>query len=261
VNLTDEHRHGVNFKHILNRHLEIEMAGLADPMASPSLFARIGSNDVTALIECLQTTTDAKTLASPRIMVVNGQKARIQVGEQLGYKVVTVTETAAVEDVKFLEVGVVLEVTPQVTRDNRVLMRVKPEVSSGRVNPDTLLPEELTRELESDVLLTDGQGVVIGGLLQEKDSSTRQKIPILGDLYLVGKLFQRHELIKERSEIVITLVPQVLDCSHIGSERDIIDAERSQSPLFEGPLNRLPRPWEPMMPDPIRNPQSPLQGY
>jgi type II secretory pathway component GspD/PulD (secretin) len=166
-----------------------------------------------------------------------------------------------VEDVKFLEVGVVLEVTPQVTRDNRVLMRVKPEVSSGRVNPDTLLPEEQTRELESDVLLSDGQGVVIGGLLQERDSSTRQKVPFLGDLFLIGKLFQRHELAKERSEIVITLVPQVLDCDQVRSERDIIDAERSQMRIFEGPLNRLPRPWEPILPDPLRNPQPPLQGF
>jgi type II secretory pathway component GspD/PulD (secretin) len=261
VILSDEHRHGVNYRHILNRHLEIDLAGMADPTAAPSLFARIGSSDVDALVECLQTTTDAKTLASPRIMVVNGQKARIQVGEQLGFKVVTVTETAAVEDVKFLEVGVVLEVTPQVTRDNRVLMRVKPEVSSGRVNPDTLLPEEQTRELESDVLLADGQGVVIGGLLQEKDSSTRRKIPFLGDLFLIGKLFQRHELTKERSEIVITLVPRILDCECIRDERDIIDAERSQTPIFEGPLNRLPRPWEPMMPDPIRNPQPLFQSY
>ena len=109
-----------------------------------------------------------------------------------------------------LDVGVVLQVTPDIARSNRVLMRIKPEVSSGEINPETLLPEETTRELETDVLVSDGQGVVIGGLIQESDSNTQSKIPWLGDIYVIGKLFQKREIQKSRSEIIVTLVPRII---------------------------------------------------
>jgi type II secretory pathway component GspD/PulD (secretin) len=254
VTLDDDHQHGVNYEHIIGGDFTLDMTGFADPLASPALFARIDGSNVDALIECLKTTNDTKTLASPRVMVINGQKARIQLGEQLGYRVVTVTETAAVEDVKFLEVGVCLDVTPQITRDDRVLLRVKPKVSSGRVNAETELPEEETREVETDVLLADGQGVVVGGLIQERDSNRQWKVPWLGDLYLVGKLFERREVVKERTEIIVTLVPRISRWEWAMDERDMLDLERSRMRLFHGPLERLPRP-EPMLPDPIYNPR------
>ena len=104
----------------------------------------------------------------------------------------------------------VLSVTPRITRDNRVLLRVKPEVSSGRVNIETGLPEEETSEVETSVLLRDGQGMVIGGLIQERDSNIQSKIHGLGDLHLIGKLFGHRELEKRRSEIIFVLTPHIL---------------------------------------------------
>lgn len=257
VDLTDDLRHGINYKQAMDAvgsGIELEISDFADDMASPAVFARIAGSKVDGLLQFLKTNTEAKTLASPRLMVINGQKARIQVGERLPYKVRTVTETAMVEEVQYLEVGVVLEVTARISRDGRVMMRVKPEVSDGLFT-DTDLPGEETRELESDVLLEDGQGVVIGGLIQEKDIEIQTKVPYLGDLHWVGRLFQRRSVVKERTEIVITLVPRI--CRHASgvTERDIIDAERSQTPLFHGPLHRNARPWEPTLPDAIRNPE------
>ena len=159
VELDKTSRHGVNYNQlfrILNKDVELNMSGFVDETLSPAVTARFWGNDVDLLLDCIKATTDAKTLASPRVMVINEQKAKIQIGEQLGYKVVTVTETAAVENVEFLELGVVLEVTPRITRDRRVLMRVRPEVSSGEINPETLLPEEETTELVTDVFLHNG---------------------------------------------------------------------------------------------------------
>jgi type II secretory pathway component GspD/PulD (secretin) len=113
-----------------------------------------------------------------------------------------------------------------------------------------LLPEADTRELQTDVLLGDGQGVVIGGLIQEKDRNIRKKVAFLGDIYLVGRLFQHAELTKERSEIIVTLVPRIVDSPPQTNEQDAVGAERCQIPLFNGPLERVPRPWEASMPDP-----------
>jgi type II secretory pathway component GspD/PulD (secretin) len=203
----------------------------------------------------LKTTTDAKTLASPRVLALNGQESRIQIGERFGYRVTRVTETAAVEDVEFLDLGVVLTVTARVSRDNRVLMRVKPEVSSGGLNPETELPEEETTEVETDVLLADGQGIVIGGLIQEKDSNVQNKLPWLGDLRWVGLAFQHRDVHKKRSEIIVTLMPRVLPYPAEYAAQDQMEMSRATTPLLYGPLCKNPRPWEPVLPDTLYNPR------
>lgn len=252
VELVDERRHGVNFEHImhtLGNTATLDLTGLANPLASPAFFINVDGANLTALVELLKTTTDAKTLASPRVLVVNGQEARIQIGEQLGYQVITTTETSSMQDVKFLDLGVVLTVTPHISRDNQVVMHVRPEVSSGQINPTTKLPEEETTEVETDVLLMDGQGMVIGGLIQEKDSNDQAKIPLLGDLWLIGRLFQRRELEKRRSEIIITLIPRVLPYMPEYEAIDQLETVRAATPLFHGPLCRVPRPWEPRLRD------------
>ncbi|MFV1967832.1 MAG: type II secretion system protein GspD [Pirellulaceae bacterium] len=260
ITLSDDLRHGINYKQALrlmgDSSVELDIVGFVDPTTSPAMFARLASKQVDGLLHLLKTTTDAKTLASPRLMVINGQKARLQVGDQLPYRVLTLTETASVEQVEFLDVGVVLEVTPRIGRDGRILMHVKPQVSDGKYDPESGLPGEETREVESDVLLEDGQGMVIGGLIQEQYSDIQTKLPVLGDLRWVGRLFQKRERVKERTEVVITLVPRIIPLGRSQIERDVMDAERTRTPLFHGPLCRLPRPWEPSLPDAVDNPRN-----
>ena len=200
------------------------------------------------MIELLETTTDSKTLASPRVHVLNGQKARIQVGQQLGFTVATVTQTSTVQDVQFLETGVVLSVTPTISRDGRILMKVKPEVSDGIINPDTALPEEVTREVETSVLLDNHQGMIIGGLIQEKDETIIKKLPWLGDVKHIGKLFQSRKAVRSRTEIIVALVPHIVE-RHVQDDRSLIDYDRVTTPLLHGALHRNCRPWEPRLPD------------
>lgn len=251
VELTDDMVHGINFGAILGGDLSINSAGLAEPVVgnlNPIFYAQVDGSKVKSLIDLLETTTDAKTLASPRVQVINGQNARIQVGQQLGFTVATVTQTSTIQDIQFLETGVVLSVTPTISRDNRILMEVKPEVSDGEINPDTLLPEEETREVETSVLLDNHQGVVIGGLIQEKDRTVIKKLPWLGDVKHIGKLFQRREAVRSRSEIIVALVPHIIERG-IQDERSAIEYERATTPLLQGVLQRTCRPWEPRLPD------------
>ena len=148
--------------------------------APQAFLATLDGGDLGGVIELLETTTDAKTLGSPKLLVLNEQEARLQVGEHLGFKVTTTTETSTLESVQFLDVGVVLRITPRITRDGRVLLHVKPEVSKGAVNPETGLPESQTAELETDVMLNDGQGMVIGGLIKENDTVPTIEGSLLG---------------------------------------------------------------------------------
>ena len=258
IDLKDDLAHGVNFEalsKIANTNISIGTTGFANPAAPQAFFFETTGSNLLGLIEALQQTTDAKTLASPRILALNGQEARIQIGEQLGFRVTTTTETSTLESVEFLDVGVVLSITPRITRDGHVLMHVKPEVSNGSVNPETGLPEEETTEVETDVLLYDGHGMVIGGLIQERDENIQSKIPFLGDLPLVGALFQRRQVVKSRSEIVIVIIPHVLPF-HPGPEsRNRFDVHRTMQPLTTGAIHRYPRPYEPGRPDTFYNPR------
>jgi len=260
IDLSDDDRHGVDLSQIARMggvEVNFSTAGLANLSAPQAFFMSATAANMAAMVEALKTTTDAKTLASPRIIALNGQEARIQVGQQLGFRVTTTTQTSTLESVEFLNVGVVLTVTPHIARDGRVLMRIRPEVSSGSVNPTTGLPEEDTTEVETDILLNSGQGMVIGGLIQENDNVTANKYLGLGDLRFVGPLFQRRQEIKGRSEIIVALTPHVIPLSDVTpeSQRDKFNLERAREPLFVGALQRYPRPYEARLPDYKLNPQ------
>lgn len=262
VDLSSDCKSGINLEAITTspsgNTLDFDPVGFANSTASPAFFLEATGGSVTALVELLQTTTDAKTLASPKVLTVSGQQARMQVGDQLGFRVVTTTQTSTLEEVQFLDVGVVLTVTPRVTRDGRVLMRIKPEVSTGQVSADTGLPSESTTEVETDIMLCDGQGMVIGGLIQEEDSNIQSKIPWLGDLPYVGILFQRRQVAKTRSEIVVTLVPHIQPYTPIVETREMHNLQRTYDPLLVGPLDRYYRPYEARLPDTFTNPRRPL---
>lgn len=261
IDLSKKNSAGINWDALVTsggKEYNFRSVGLASSTSSPAFFMEATGGAVESLVELLQNTTDAKTLASPKVLAVSGQNARIQVGEQLGFRVVTTTQTSTMEEIKFLDVGVVLTVTPRVTRDGRVLMQIKPEVSKGQVDPETGLPSEETTEVETNILLNDGQGMVIGGLIKESDSITTNKLPWFGDLPYVGILFQKRTSDRSRAEIVVSLIPHVMPYQPMVAQREMHHLQRTIDPLTTGPLNRAPRPYEPRLPDTFINPRRPL---
>ena len=134
------------------------------------------------------------------------------------------------------------------------MIQIKPQISSGRVNPLTGLPEEETTEVETNALLHNGQAIVIGGLIKEDDNDTQSKIPKLGDMWRVGKLFQKREWNRERSEVIIALVPYILPYNQCNALRDAEGVTRAATPLLTGPLLRTDRPWEARLPSAYERP-------
>ncbi|MBI2478216.1 MAG: hypothetical protein HYV60_06120 [Planctomycetia bacterium] len=257
VELSDDMRHGVNFDHVFNMSnnlLQIESLGFANANTTQGFLVNLNGGNLVSVVEMLESTNDAKTLASPKIRVLNGQTARIQVGEQLGYHVTTTTQTSTQQSVQFLDVGVVLTVTPRVSSDGTVIMNVQPEVSSGQVNPNTGLPEERTTELQTDVMFRDNQAYVIGGLIQETDTDAQTKLPWLGSLKHIGFFFKRSEVAKRRSEIIVALLPRVMPFDPATESNLAIETERAITPLLYGPLLENPRPWEAQLPGAYTNP-------
>jgi type IV pilus assembly protein PilQ len=261
VALKDDTRHGVDIQRLLarvdNTDVTIRTAGLANANASPAFFLGIDGTDLDLLVEMIKQTTDSKTLASPKVMVVNGQEAHMQTGAKLGYNTTTTTQTSTMQQVMFLDVGVILRVTPVITDDGQILMKVRPEVSDGVINATTQLPESKTTEVETTVMLRDGRGMVIGGLIKEEDTENQSKLPIIGDMKYIGRLFQRRTYVRSRNEIIVVLVPRLVPLNSPASELEDIEIARATTPLTGPHLERVDRrPIEPELPDAIRNPRT-----
>lgn len=254
IDLKSDNVTGVNFSYLFS-HLaqaKISVQDFATTNAPGFLFTFDGTH-LTAVVEALCTESRGKSLASPKVLVLNGQEAKFQIGKQLGYRVTTTTETSTMQSVNFLDTGKILKVTPRITADNQVLLHVKPEVSDGFIDSDGL-PQSNTTQVETDVMLPDGRGMVLGGLIEEKDNEEQQKVPFLGDLWLVGRMFQRRQVTKERVEIIICLVPRIVPERIACDDPHAAEVLRGESPLLNADLKRLDRPADGKLPDAVDNP-------
>lgn len=247
VTLEDSNKHGVNFNQlarISNSRVNIQTLGFAT-RTPPVAAMEIQGSDLTGFLECLKSTNDTKTLASPRVAVLNGQEAKISVGGKLGYLLTTATQTAALQSVSFLDFGVILTVLPIITEDGRVLLKVSPTVSTARINPTSKLPDSESTEVTTNVMLRDGQAIVIGGLIKEEKTDNQSKVPYLGDIPLLGRLFRANSLVKERNEIIIALLPRIAkpgDCECLEFDPQVVQAS---TPIMDRNLNPVDRSaWE-----------------
>jgi hypothetical protein len=258
VALKDNNRHGVNFNHLAQvsrSNVNFWTMGLASGTA-PTSMMRIEGSDLTGLIDLLKSTNDTKTLASPKVAVLNGQEAKISVGGELGYLLTTATNTSTLQSVSFLPFGVILEVVPIISDDGQIVMTVSPEVSTARINPTSKVPDSEATKVTTTVMLTDGQAIVIGGLIKETVNDSQNKVPFLGDLWVVGRLFQSRDRLVERSEIIITLLPRITgpgDCGTFVASDDVVQAS---TPLLDRNLTPYDRSaWEGSLPDSSRKPR------
>lgn len=251
VALKDNCRHGVDLQQALrisNTQVTLMAAGFATGTA-PASTMTIQGGDLNGLLEAIKATTDSKTLAAPKVAVLNNQEASMQVGSKIGYLLTTTTQTSTLQSVNFLDVGVILKVRPSITDDGQIMIDVKPQVSTGRINGTTQLPESETTEVQTRVMLGDGEAIVIGGLIKEADIDNQNKIPFLGDLWLVGWLFQRREVTRERNEIIVTLLPRIIPDGAVGRNLDPLKVDQAHTPLFQGPLCPVDRrQYEPQLP-------------
>lgn len=174
------------------------------------------------IIDLLRTIGDTKILSSPRIMALNNQEAKILVGTRQPYaSQTTVTGEGGTvttsETINFVDVGIKLYVTPTINKDNFVTMKIRPEVSSAAEKLTTAKGEQIpivsTSEAETSVMIKDGVTIVIGGLKKDEKSKTVKKIPLLGDIPVLGNLFKNISDEVRTTELVILLTPHVLSGS------------------------------------------------
>ena len=207
--------------------------GLANPN-SAGLFAQYTNSNVELVLNALKERGRLRTISTPKLLAMEGLEAESVVGAEIGYQVTTTINNVSTESVEFLETGVILKVTPTVDRSGRIMLDISPEVSTGFVNDDGI-PSKSTTQVSTRMLVPDGKTVFLGGLIQNQVNNTREGIPGLGDIPIIGGLFSNRSKNINSTEIVVLITPRIVDYASGESEvpaiqrvetiNEIIDAE------------------------------------
>jgi len=170
------------------------------------------SIDIDALLSAEQENINAKLLANPRILVLDNETALFDIVRQIPYTEVSTTGNTATETVQFKPVGVKLEVTPHITRDGMIKLHIMPEfgVVVGTLTEGSP-PTIDTRKINTIALVKHGQTVVLGGLRKKDITQQTNKVPLLGDLPILGALFRFKGESTTNSEIVVFITPQIVE--------------------------------------------------
>ncbi len=181
----------------------------ADQVPSGGLSVGIIKDKVAIFLRALEQVTDTTVIANPKILALNKQRGQVIVGRRDGYLTTTVTETQTVQAVEFLVTGTQLIFRPFIGEDGWIRIELHPEDSVGFVSAQGL-PSEQTTEVTTNVLVKDGQTILIGGLFREVTTATNQQIPVVGNLPLIGPLFRSQNDTSDREEVIILLTVKVI---------------------------------------------------
>lgn len=177
---------------------------------------RIGSlsgDDYQATLEALESTTNSNLLSAPKITVLDGEEAHILLGSTEPYLVTYIdNETKIItEDTKFMDVGIQLTVKPRITKDDYITLDIEPEVSSARRVADVSNALAVdTSRAKTVMTVCDGRTVVLGGLIKDEQVDTIKKVPLLGDIPLLGFFFRNKDNSDVKTELIIFITPHII---------------------------------------------------
>jgi general secretion pathway protein D len=158
---------------------------------------------------------DAKTLANPRVRVLNGKSAKIHIGDRVPLRVSTIVNVTGQVNTTYdyKDIGIKLNVEPTINLDNSATVKLGLEVSSLGANLGTTAEPAFrigTRNAETFMLLRDGETAILGGLIRDEDRKTIIKVPLLGDIPVAGALFSSFDTSKERTDVLLTITPRIV---------------------------------------------------
>lgn len=191
--------------------------------------------DIKAMLRAEKENIDAKLLANPRIMVLDNEEATFDIVTEHPYVERTITAGSTTETVKFKNVGVKLVVTPHVAGNNMLRLNIAPEFSvlvTRVLLATSNVPVVDTRKVNTIALVKDGQAVVLGGLRKKETSMQVNKVPLLGDIPVLGHLFRFEGEATTNTELVIFITP------HIVTEPILTEEEQQALDIteFSGPM-------------------------
>ncbi|MBT0878705.1 pilus (MSHA type) biogenesis protein MshL [Campylobacter sp. RM12654] len=181
--------------------------------------------NLTGMINFLKESGDVKVVSSPKIATLNNQQALITVGDTYNYKLKgssTTTDSGSTGDAdeeKSIFVGILLNILPEISDDNKIMLRINPSISELINSEDknvkdgyrVVAPDTKQKKLSTVVQVRDGETIVLGGLITDTEVFSKNGIPVLQDIPLLGKLFGSKYKSKDKTELVFVITPHVVD--------------------------------------------------
>ena len=194
-----------------------------------------GNAKVSEVIKFLGTQGDVKSISSPRVMTLNNQPALISVGKELFYKLASTSalgtgnnaNTAQGEVVDSVFAGILLDITPEIDSGGMITLKINPSISdtvnpvSGDATTRTIPPDLIRRQIASVVKVKDGEHAILGGLISSKSGVKINKVPLLGDIPLLGYAFKHEETINTVEELVLIITPHIIKNAKSVSLKDL----------------------------------------
>jgi general secretion pathway protein D len=190
-----------------------------------SAFQMSAKGSINELIKFLKTQGDVYSISNPKILTLNNQTALITAGTELFYSIDSSVTTAGAgstpvvgqtRTVSSVFSGVLLDITPEISNDGTITLRVNPSISEtasviNASNEKRTMPPDLSRRQMSSVIsVKDGNRVILGGLINTKNVNDSNKVPLLGDIPFLGNLFKREGMSKKTEEIIIIIEPHII---------------------------------------------------
>jgi len=184
---------------------------LPGPSAAAISFGIVKSNSVLDVsLAALITQSKAKILSAPKVVTMNGEAARIEAVQDIRFRTSTVSNGVVSSDFKTVSAGIILSVTPTINAQENVTLKIKPESSFPTQESTEAGPIIRTRTAETTVIIKDGDTLVIGGLIDDQDTKGVSKVPILGDIPIIGVFFRSNTNKKIRNELLVFVTPRIV---------------------------------------------------
>lgn len=230
VELRDEYSAGIDWATVFrSAGNSVDVTQRLAPTRSSSAFT-VGVNirDFKGLLDAFASQGRVNVMASPRVMAMNNEPAVMRVGTQDVFFVTTAQVDATSGQVlqtvvtpQSITEGVVLSVTPQIGADGIIHLSITPSITERTGTATSRLGDQVpivaVRETDTMVRVHEGETIVIAGLMQERLLTEKTKVPVLGDIPVVGGLFQRNERLKRKTDLVILLTPVIMTPGEIAA--------------------------------------------
>jgi len=192
-----------------------------------------GVGDIRLVVNALESKTNVKVISSPSIMVLDNKTASINIGDEIPVPTRQSTSNLdpsapTVNEIQYRNTGVLLEISPRINAGGLVTLEVKQEVSDAITTETSGLdaPTIQQRTIESTVAIQNGQSVILGGLIRDKQEDSKSGVPILSHIPVVGNLFSQTSNSDRRTELLVVLTPHVI--SNPVEAREITDEFREK---------------------------------
>jgi general secretion pathway protein D len=173
--------------------------------------AGVQFNNLTAVINAFQDDEDVNILSTPQILTTDNEEAKINVGENIPYQTrVSTSENETFNTFEYRDVGTTLTITPHISKDRLVRLNISLELTNVSSTSLDLQPTTLKRTVDTTAIVKDTHTIVIGGLIGEANSVSEFKVPLLGDIPILGWLFKSRSTSRLKTNLFVFLTPRVV---------------------------------------------------